>query len=189
LILRDDSFYNIGMAGGTGNIFLTGFMGTGKTQVGRELARLLNMRFVDLDAEIEKTEKISIEEIFCRFGEHHFRAIETEKLRTLSKGANLIVSTGGGAVIKAENRQVMRESGVVVCLAAIPETIFGRVRDNGERPLLQVEDPLVKIKELLESRRSFYEESDITVCTENKTPLQVAEEIIEKVEGYDKDRR
>jgi len=163
------------------NIVLTGFMGTGKTAVGMELERLLNMKLIDVDTEIEKSEKITINEIFKQFGEPRFREIETEMIRKLSYQKNVVISTGGGAVLKQENMEILRQNGVIVCLIATPETILNRTSKSNDRPLLKVEDPFAKINELLNFRRPFYEKADIMIDTENKTPLQIAEEIIEKV--------
>jgi shikimate kinase len=163
------------------NIVLTGFMGTGKTEVGRELARLLNMKLIDVDAEIERSQKMTIKEIFKQFGEPEFRELETEIIKKISENKNIIISTGGGAVLKQENMDIFRKNGIIVCLTAAPETILKRTSNNTERPLLQVENPLEKIKELLDFRKPFYEKADVMLDTEGKTPLQIAEEIIEKV--------
>jgi len=156
-------------------------MGTGKTAVGRELSRLLSMKLVDVDTEIEKSQGITITEIFKRFGEVRFREIETETIKKVAENRNIIISTGGGAVLKEENMQNLRRNGVIVCLMASPETILKRTSHDSNRPLLQVEDPFGRIKALLDFRRPFYEKSDIVIDTEGKTPLQIAEEIIEKL--------
>ena len=163
------------------NIVLTGFMGTGKTAVGMELERILDMKLIDVDTEIEKSENVTINEIFKQFGEPRFREIETEMIRKLSSHKNAIISTGGGAVLKQENMEILRQNGVIVCLIATPETILNRTSKSNDRPLLKVENPFAKINELLNFRRPFYEKADIMIDTENKTPLQIAEEIIEKV--------
>lgn len=163
------------------NIILTGFMGTGKTAVGMELERLLNLKLIDVDTEIEKSEEITINEIFKQFGEPRFREIETKMIRKLSSHKNAIISTGGGAVLKQENMDILRQNGVIVCLIATPETILNRTSKSNDRPLLKVENPFAKINELLNFRRPFYEKADIMIDTENKTPLQIAEEIIEKI--------
>ncbi len=165
------------------NIVLTGFMGTGKTAVGKELTRLLNLKLIDVDTEIEKSEKITINEIFQRFGEPRFREIETEMIKKISQQKNVIISTGGGAVLKQENMDILRENGVIICLMATPETILKRTSNSDERPLLKVENPFEKIKQLLDFRRPYYEKADIMIDTENKTPLQIAEEIIDKIKG------
>jgi len=163
------------------NIVLTGFMGTGKTAVGRELSRLLNMKLIDVDTEIEKSQGITINEIFKSFGELRFREIETGMIKKVTENKNIIISTGGGAVLKEENMDALRKNGVIVCLMATPETILKRTSDDSNRPLLQVEDPFRKIKELLDFRMPFYKKSDIILDTEGKTPLQIAEEIIERI--------
>lgn len=163
------------------NIVLTGFMGTGKTEVSRELARLTGYAQVDVDVEIEKAAGMTITEIFKRFGEPRFREMETREIKRVSQERSLIISTGGGAVMKDENMEALRTGGVIVCLSASPETILKRTSNDSTRPLLQVEDPLNKIKELLSLRQPYYEQADIMIDTEGKTPLQVAEEIIENI--------
>jgi shikimate kinase len=163
------------------NIVLTGFMGTGKTAVGRELSRLLNMKLIDVDTEIEKSRQMTINEIFKQFGELRFREIETEMIRKLSERKDVIISTGGGAVLRQENVDVLREHGIIVCLMATPETILKRTSHSSHRPLLEVEDPFGKIKELLDFRRPFYEKADIMIDTDGRTPRQIAEEIIDKM--------
>jgi shikimate kinase len=159
------------------NIVLTGFMGTGKTAVGRELARLLSMRLVDIDSEIETERGLKITDIFKNYGESHFRDLETSIIRRFAKERNIIISTGGGAVLREENMAALRETGVIFCLHADPETILGRTGRSGDRPLLNVEDPLAKINELLSFRMPFYEKAGVMIDTHGKTPLEVAEEI------------
>jgi len=163
------------------NIILTGFMGTGKTAVGREIARILQMNLIDIDAEIEKSEKMTINSIFEQFGETRFREIETEMIKKKSGMKNVVISTGGGAVLKQENMKMLRENGVIVCLRAAPETILRRTGSSEDRPLLKVDDPLQKIHDLMNAREPFYEKADIMIDTEDKTPLQIAEEIIDRV--------
>ncbi len=114
------------------NIILTGFMGTGKTAVGKELSRLLDMKLIDVDTEIERSRKMNINEIFKQFGEQRFREIETEMIKMVSGNRNVIISTGGGAVLRQENMDVLRENGIIICLTATPETILQRT-SNSER--------------------------------------------------------
>lgn len=161
------------------NIVLTGFMGTGKSEVGKELSRVLGWQVIDIDTEIEKSQNMKITEIFKQFGEPRFRDLETEMIKNLSKNKNVIISTGGGAVLRQENMDALRESGVIICLTASPETILKRTSNNNDRPLLQAENPLKKIRELLEFRMPYYQKADIMIDTENKKPFEVAEEIIE----------
>ena len=156
-------------------------MGTGKTAVGRRLAMLLNMELIDVDTEIEKSQQMTINEIFRQFGEPGFREIETEMIQKLSERKDVIISTGGGAVLKQKNVDALRKQGVIICLMASPQTILKRTSHNSNRPLLKVEDPFEKIKELLNFRKPFYEKADILIDTEDKTPLQIAEEIIDKI--------
>jgi shikimate kinase len=163
------------------NIILTGFMGTGKTVVGRKLSKVLNMEIIDVDTEIEKSQQMTINEIFKQFGEPRFREIETEMIQKLSEQKDVIISTGGGAVLKQENMDALRRQGIIICLMASPETILKRTSYNSNRPLLKVKDPFGKIKELLHARKPFYEKSDIIIDTEGKTPSEIAEEIIDKI--------
>lgn len=165
------------------NIVLTGFMGTGKTEVGKILSRKLGYVLVDTDTEIEKEQGITITEIFKQYGESKFREIESNVIKRLSEINNAVISTGGGAVLRQENMDNLRKNGVIICLTASAETILKRTGNNNDRPLLQVDNPLQKIKELLEFRRPYYEKADVMIDTEGKTPLGVADEIIEKVKG------
>lgn len=158
-------------------------MGTGKTAVGKELARILDMKFIDIDTEIEASEQTTINEIFAQFGEPGFREIETAMIKKIAAGKNLIISTGGGAVLKQENMDTLRSNGVIICLTASPGTILNRTGTSNDRPLLKVENPLDKIEQLLIYRRPFYEKADIMIDTEGKTPLQLAEEIIDELKG------
>lgn len=173
------------------NIVLTGFMGTGKTEVGGILSQKLGYTLLDADTEIEKEQGATITEIFKRHGEPAFRDIEAAVIKRLSERVKTVISTGGGAVLRQENMDNLRRKGIVVCLAATPETIFSRTCNNTDRPLLQVEDPLKKIKEMLEFRRPYYEKADIVINTEGKSPFEVAEEIIRavsKCEGHGKSK-
>ncbi len=163
------------------NIVLTGFMGTGKTAVGRELSRMLNMRLVDIDSEIELSQKKTINDIFKIHGEKYFRDLESELIKKYSGEKSLIISTGGGAVLRDKNMNALRKNGIIFCLSARAETILERTKMSDERPLLKVDDPLAKINELLDYRRPFYERAGIVIDTEGKSPIQIAEEIMEAV--------
>ena len=161
------------------NIVLTGFMGTGKTTIGRELSRMLHMRLVDIDSEIEKSQKMKIDHIFKTYGEQYFRDLETAMIKKLSREKNIIISTGGGAVLRDENMEALKENGIVFCLNANTETILERTARSTERPLLKVENPKEKISELLSYRRPFYEKAGIMLETDAKTPSEVVQEIME----------
>ena len=164
------------------NIVLVGFMGTGKTEVGRILSKKLGYALIDADTEIEKKQNTTITEIFRQQGEPAFRDIEAEVIKQLSGLKKNVISTGGGAVLRQENIDNLRANGVLVCLSATPETILQRTSVNNDRPLLQTENPLQKIKELLAYRKPYYEKADIMIDTENKNPLEIAEEIIKAVD-------
>lgn len=156
-------------------------MGTGKTEVGRELAHLKGLKLIDVDTEIERSEEMTINDIFKRFGEERFREIETKMIDKLAREENVIISTGGGAVLRQQNLDALKKTGIVICLTASPETILMRTSATDERPLLQVENPLAKINELLQFRKPFYDRADFIINTEGKTPIQIAEEITEKI--------
>jgi len=164
------------------NVILTGFMGTGKSTVGRLLAEQLNYSFRDLDSLIVEKEGTSINTIFADRGESYFREVESSVLKSVSQESSLIVSTGGGAVIRQENRCLMHKSGVVVNLTATPETILQRLHSDAERPLLRDSKSLAQIQILLSERESYYAEADIRIDTDGKNVEDVAREILNFLE-------
>jgi len=163
------------------NIILTGFMGVGKTSIGTRLSSDLGFIFVDTDELIEADQKTTIAEIFAQKGEPYFRDVEARIIRTVLKNENQVVSTGGGAVIRDENRKVFKEAGLVVCLMARPEVIFERIKHETHRPLLRVPDPMAKIRGLLESRAKFYSQADLIIDTSEKSIDEALREIKDKV--------
>jgi shikimate kinase len=163
------------------NIVLTGFMGTGKSEVGKTLARTLGYAFVDVDTEIEKRSQKTISAIFETSGESVFRRIETDVIGDISRHQRSVIATGGGAVVNPENLAALRDGGTIVCLTASIKTILHRVRGTTDRPLLKTDNPEQRIRELLESRHPFYEQADIIVVTDGKSPKEISEEIIERV--------
>lgn len=167
------------------NISLVGFMGTGKTSVGKVLSKKLARPVMDIDSLIEKDEKRKIADIFACEGEPHFRFLEKEKIKKICEGRGLIITAGGGAVIDEDNRKALSANGWVITLTAHPSTIYERVRRTTHRPLLKVADPLGEIMKLLEKRRSFYERSDYIIETDGKTPAQIADMIIEILNKQD----
>ena len=163
------------------NIILTGFMGVGKTSVGTRLAKDLGYVFVDTDELIEADQKITITEIFSTFGEPYFRDVETRVIKRLLEDEGQVISTGGGAVVRDENRKAFKENGVTICLTAHPESIYGRIRHETHRPLLQGPDPQTKIRELLAAREPYYRQADFIVDTSERSVDSVIAEIKEKV--------
>lgn len=156
------------------NIVLTGFMGTGKSTVGRLLAERLERSFIDSDAEIVRQIGMTIPEIFSQHGEERFRHIERRMCRFLAAQRGLVIATGGGMLVDEGNREVMLASGLVVCLNASTEDISLRLRaDKTERPLLAGD-----WRALLEKRRAAYDEIPNQIDTTGKTPDEVAEEVM-----------
>jgi shikimate kinase len=159
------------------NIVLTGFMGTGKSTVGRALAARLRRRFVDTDDLIEEKADMTITALFAERGELYFRALEQEVLAQVCTEEGIVIATGGGALVNEENAKILQESGILICLTATPEVIFSRVRGNSDRPLLHSEDPLGKIRTLLATRADAYAKADQTIDTSYLSTNAVVETI------------
>jgi shikimate kinase len=133
--------------------------GGGKSTVGRQLARLLGVRALDSDAEIEKRLGCSVRAFFDREGEESFREVEQAVLGELLALSDVVLATGGGAVLREANRRMLRERSIVVYLRSTPEELFRRLRHDTQRPLLQVRDPLRKLKELYAERDPLYRQT------------------------------
>lgn len=160
------------------NIVLVGFMGTGKTTVAAALANKLGLHYVSTDDLIEKKEKRTINEIFKTDGEGYFRDVESEIVRGLSGQGDQVIDTGGGVVLREENMTNLKSSGTVICLTADEETVMERTKKYKHRPLLNVEDPKRKIKDLLAKRAPFYAKADHCIDTGKLTIRQVVGKII-----------
>lgn len=165
------------------NIYLIGFMGTGKTSTGKVLSEMMNTRLLDTDELIVEQEKRSIPDIFREEGEAGFRNIEKGIFRKLSKDtSDYVISCGGGAPLSSENVSCMKKNGVVVRLLASPQTVYDRVKDDDGRPLLSSEDALSGIISLMKDReRAYREAADIAIDTDGRTPDEVAAEIVESL--------
>lgn len=161
------------------NIYLVGFMGTGKTSTGKELARRLKRQFVDLDNLIELKEKRPIPDIFAKDGEPEFRRLEKEALKDIVLKDEVIVACGGGIVIDRDNIRLMKETGLVICLSASSEVVLNRTSKYSHRPLLNVPEPKKQIASLLSQRQPFYALADQTIDTSKLSVAQTAEKIIE----------
>jgi shikimate kinase len=169
------------------SVALIGFMGTGKTVVGKLLARKLGKEFIELDALIEKRAGKSIPEIFRQDGEMKFRELEMEVTKSVADRKNAVIACGGGIVLNNINIDRLRQECVIVCLTASPSTILKRTsKDKDGRPLLAVADRLRQIRELLKFRRPFYEKAaDITVNTSRLRPEAVVGLIMERLRKYE----
>ncbi len=165
------------------NIALIGFMGVGKTAVGKVLAEKLGRSFVELDSLIEQKAGESIPDIFQRDGEAAFRELEIEVTKEVSKDKNLVIACGGGIVLNKINIDRLRQQSRIVYLTASPKVILKRVSsEEGQRPLLEVDNPTLTIRELLDFRKPFYEKAaDIIINTSKLDINSVAEQIISKL--------
>ncbi|MCG8502777.1 MAG: shikimate kinase [Firmicutes bacterium] len=162
------------------NIVLTGFMGSGKSTVGRKVARRLNMEFADVDDLIERHEGMKTTDIFSAKGEPYFREIESEAVKSISQREKVVIATGGGAVIRKQNRDYLRSKGVIIHLRADADTLLRNTSKDNNRPLLQHEDVKNKrsrIVEMLEQREQYYKDHDYEI---DVSPLSV-EQVVEKI--------
>lgn len=167
------------------NIVLTGFMGTGKSSVGRWLARELNVKFVDTDDLIEKAAGMSINEIFAESGEAYFRRLESKVINEVSSKTDMVIATGGGAIVNPLNLDALRRNGVIICLTASIDAIISRIGDRDERPLIAKGDKREAISNLLRIREPFYKKADFIVDTTAKGVKEVVEEILKAVSRID----
>lgn len=169
------------------HVILTGFMGSGKSSLGVKLSYRMKMPLLDTDKIIEKKQGCTISELFRQQGEEAFRAMETECLKEIGrqKGA-YVISTGGGLPVREENRALLKEMGTVVYLRVRPETVYERLKDDTTRPLLQGEDPLGKIKKLMEERKEAYESSAELIIDADDADTEI---LLGRISGYCKKKR
>ncbi|MFV0338734.1 MAG: shikimate kinase [Chthoniobacterales bacterium] len=167
------------------NIVLIGFMGSGKSSVGRKLANLTGHRFIDTDKLIINRMGQPITAIFKNHGEAYFRKLETEELAKLVGLAGIVLATGGGVPTREENCEILHKIGPVAWLDADPEKVFERVSRNKRRPLLQTENPRKTFDELLQKRLSFYEKaSDFRIDSSKLKHHQVARHVLDETMRY-----
>jgi shikimate kinase len=163
-------------------VYLVGPMGAGKTTIGKLLAEELGLEFVDVDREIESRSGVDIPWIFDREGEAGFRIRETAALKELSQLDGVLISTGGGAVISAENRQIMMSTGTVIYLHTSVDEQVRRTSRDRKRPLLQNDDPRRVLSELMAIREPLYREiADVILDTDSRSPKLVAQDLIEQL--------
>ena len=166
----------------TYNIFLIGFMGSGKSTVADYLCEKFDMDVVEMDQVIAERERLSISDIFEKHGELYFRDLETKLLVELQEKTNTVVSCGGGVAMRECNVTEMKKNGKVVLLTASPEVILERVKDSDDRPLLRGNKNTEFISNMMEQRRPKYEAAaDVVVNTDYKTVEEIAEEIVVKL--------
>ncbi len=169
------------------NISLIGMMGSGKSTIGKLLAqKLKNYNLIDTDEKIIQAEDCTINDIFAEKGELYFREIESKILTSILKNDNQIISTGGGIIKKEENIKVLKENSTVVYLQADADVLFERVKNNKDRPLLNVDDMKTKIETLLNERKTQYEKAHLTIDTNNKNTDIIVNEIVEQIGLYGK---
>jgi shikimate kinase len=160
------------------NIFLVGPMGAGKSTIGRQLADALSFEFKDSDLEIQRRTGVDIPTIFKFEGEEGFRNRERQVIEELSQQEGLVLATGGGAVLRADNRQDLTARGVVIYLHCSPEQQYARTSRDRNRPLLQTEDPLERLREIMAERDPLYRQvADLVVSTERRGTASVVKEI------------
>lgn len=161
------------------NLYLIGFMGTGKSTVAKVFQEDYHMKLLEMDEEIVRQEKRPISEIFATDGEAYFRELETDLVRKIQAGSKQIVSCGGGTVLRPENVAMMKKSGKVVLLRAKAETILERVKSSSDRPLLNGNMNVEYIAGLMEKRRAIYENAaDLVIDTDGKSAYEICKEIM-----------
>jgi shikimate kinase len=164
------------------NIYLVGFMGTGKTAVGKELAKEKKWQFLDLDDLIELREKRTISSIFAQDGEPYFRRVEKKVLQEVGKEKKFVVACGGGIVLDKDNIKIMKKTGIIICLSASPQVILERTAAYYHRPLLNVSNPKKQVELLLKLRAPYYAQAHKTIDTSKISIKEVVEKILKLVQ-------
>jgi shikimate kinase len=160
------------------NIIITGFMGTGKSVVAKQLAQKLKMEFIDMDQIIEERQRMSISDIFTRYEEKYFREQEKKLINELSQKEDMVIATGGGTLLSSDNVGILSQRGQIICLYADSQTIYNRVKRKNNRPLIKGNDILNKINHLLEKRNKVYNNFTIKIDTTNLSVQEVVDKII-----------
>lgn len=163
------------------NIVLTGFMGTGKSTVGRRVAEALKVPFFDVDDTITRQAGRSIAELFRIKGEAAFRALESATIQELAMQEKAVIATGGGSLMNPKNREFLERNGILVCLTARPGTLLERLKDDLTRPLLDGENMAQRVDRLMQERQAVYAMCPIQVPTDDRTIEQVAQDVVLKI--------
>lgn len=166
------------------NIVLIGFMGTGKTAVGKRLANILKMEFLDTDLEVEAVTGMSISQLFERYGETRFRSEENLAVKRVALNENCIIATGGGMVLDQSHINLLAEKGIIICLSARPDVIYERVKRRNNRPLLKKGDLFQTILDLLEERKELYECAECYIDTSDMDFNEIIDRILNFVNEY-----
>lgn len=169
------------------NIVLIGFMGVGKTTVGKLLAQRVGYRFVDVDQVIENETGLSISQIFSIYGEGYFRQLERQTIRRILDSSGMVIATGGGAVMDPANFSFLMKNGCVVALDASEDTLWERLKSCNDRPMLYSNNPRERVRALLEIRRPVYHKAHFVVRVDGKSPDEVVDEIIAMIEVKERD--
>ena len=162
-------------------------MAVGKSAVGRNLARKLHRRFVDIDALIEKAERCKVREIFTQKGEAYFRALEKQKLGEVLSESGQVIATGGGIILDEDNLTLLRQNTLLIGLTASTDVLVSRAGKNPKRPLLKGGDVRERVEELLQKRQSRYAEAHVTIDTGGLAIEQVVEKIVQFIQSKDQD--
>lgn len=166
------------------NIVLIGFMGTGKTAVGKRLATILNREFLDSDYEVEAVTGMSISQLFNKYGEVRFRSEEKLIIQRLAEKKNVIIATGGGAILDPENIRLLAKNGILICLTARPEIIYERVKKRSNRPLLKKGDLYTTIVKLMTEREDTYKCADFCLDTSDLDFQEIIDKITMFLNNY-----
>lgn len=166
------------------NIVLCGFMATGKSSVGKQLAEMVGYNFLDLDAAIETEEGISIPQIFASQGESAFRELESRMVEQMTDRTGLVIATGGGTIVNPQNLEKLKRCGIVITLTADIQTILQRVGSGEDRPMLQAEDRVERIQALMEQRSQAYAKADIVFDTSALSIQEAAQRLMDRLQEH-----
>lgn len=167
------------------NIVLIGMPGSGKSYIGGKLAKLLvHFNYIDTDEKIEEDSEMAISEIFEKYGEKHFRELETRLIKEISKYRNQIISVGGGAFKSSENIEALKQNGIVFYLKASVDELLKRIENETHRPLLNTYNPRQTLKDLLKKREPNYFKADFVIDTDRKQAYTILDNIIREYENY-----